>query len=42
VVSRIRESLEVELSLLAFFNARTLSELAEVVEHTQQVNERVT
>ena len=42
VVSRIRENLEVELSLLAFFNARTLSELAEVVERAQDANERVT
>ena len=41
VVARIRESLEVELSLLAFFNARTLSELAEVVEGAQESNQRV-
>jgi acyl carrier protein len=35
VVSRMRQSLDVELSLLTFFNARTLSELAEAVEAVQ-------
>jgi acyl carrier protein len=40
-VSRIRETLEVELSLLAFFNARTLSELAKVVEHAREPKQEI-